>query len=380
MSHSQRSTENPLAPKGGMAYNSSCPVAGPRPKSREEINRTRLRYQSKLSIILTDKCNIACAHCLPECDSSKSVALTADDVRKVVIDASRHGRIDTICFTGGEPFLDFELLRNSIAIAAAEGLMTTVMTNAYWAATEAKAISTLRKLPGLTRIGVSTDRFHQVWVPPEKIINAVRAADKLGLFCAVRVCHLSDPDAELAEVQEQLREVAGLYELEQQPVQPLGRAATEIDYTEIFSFDVAAASCRSADLHAVNPDGRVTVCCGATGRWPNGHPLDFGDVRHRPLLEILAEMDSSAAVHAVRLWGPAKLFELAAAEARRQGRQVEDPGIKNLCELCKLVCTEPSLVADLTAALVRPEVTNAIAISRMLDFGEVAMLSGEAAE
>jgi len=350
-------------------YNSKHEVLGPRPRARTSIMDEREDYGKKFSLIITDQCNIACAHCLPECTGKESFSLEWPVVRKLIEEAADNG-IETICFTGGEPFLKFDVLQAGIHLSHRLGLKSTVMTNGYWASSRRKARAKLEQLSGLTRLGISTDVFHQVFVPVNKVINGVLAAHELGIYCGVRLTHLKQPDQEIAELQEQLASVAGLYELEHQPVQPLGRAEHEIPYEEIFSYDVTAACCRSADVHAVNPNGCVTACCGAAGEWEEGHPLSFGNVHKNSVDEILDTARNSQALHAVRLWGSSGLLKLAMDEARRQCQTLEDPEIHNLCELCRFTNTDEKCVKFLNDALEREDVRRSIRFARLKDLGE----------
>jgi hypothetical protein len=228
-------------------------------------------------------------------------------------------------------------------------------------------------LPGLTRLGLSADTFHQEFIPIEKIRNAIIAGNKLGLDCAVRICHLDDPDAEIEGVRQELIEVEGLYEIEHQPVQPLGRAADEVDPDSIFSYDTTMTSCRSADSHAINTAGDVIACCGATAMWPGDHPLRFGNVHDRPLDEILKEADINPVLHAVRLWGPAGLVNLAKAQADEEGAPFIVPKINNICGLCEYMVADPHHAALLRRAVANPEALREIALARMVELGEVSL-------
>lgn len=352
--------------------NSAGHVRGPREVSRDTVMSERIPLQTKLSVILTDKCNIECRHCMPECSPEKSRTLSWVELERVIRDASTLPGMQTLCFTGGEVFMFPNLLARCIKLGSQLGLETTAITNGFWARSPAIARRMLERFPGLTRLAVSTDTFHQEFIDIDRIKNAIAACNELGIDCAVRICHLDNPDEEIEAVRTQLADYSGQYEIEHQPVQPIGRAEFEIDRGSIFSYDTKMAVCRSADVHALNPSGRLTACCGGTGDWAADHPLDFGDVREQGLLQTLGLAERSLALHAVRLWGPAGLFRLAADQAALEGPMIPDPQIRNICELCRYVVADEVRAGLLRRALQRPSVRREIAMARLVELGEVA--------
>lgn len=354
----------------GQQRNSASPVRGPRLRPRDAIMDSRVPLLTKLSIIITDKCNITCRHCLPDCAPAKNKTLTWPVLQNIIQAAAEIPSLRTLCFTGGEPFMFPGLLGDSVALTHRLGMESTVMSNAFWATSVGRARDTLAAVPGLTRIGVSTDSFHQEFISIDRVRNAILAAHELQIDCAVRVCHLNDPDAEIEAVRQQLADISGLYELEHQPVQPLGRAESEIAYDTIFSYDTVLACCRSADVQAVNPSGSLTACCGATGDWPPGHPLDYGNPAVLGLAKVFENVEASFILHAVRLWGPAGLLQLAQRQAEAEGASLADPGIRNICELCHFVVADEQRAAWLRRAVEQPEVRREIALARLTDLGE----------
>jgi MoaA/NifB/PqqE/SkfB family radical SAM enzyme len=355
--------------------NSAAPVCGPQLKTRTEIMARRIPFLSKLSIIFTDKCNITCRHCMPDCTPQKNRTLEWDELRTIIESASKIASLKALCFTGGEPFLFPSLLADCIALASGFGLETTVMSNAFWAKSVEQAKKTLLRLPGLRSIGISTDSFHQEFIDIDRIRNAIIAANDLSIECAVRVCHLDSPDEEIEAVRQQLAEFNGLYELEHQPVQPLGRAEDEINYDRIFSYDTKMACCRSADVQAINPSGFVTACCGGSGDWSCGHPLDFGNPLVDGMPEVVHRIESSMVLHAVRLWGPAGLLHLAQQQALLEESACPDPGIQNICELCRFMVTDPERAGLLQRAVEKHDVQQEIAWARLTELGEIGAIS-----
>jgi len=335
----------------------------------------RVEYSSRIGFIVTEACNIKCAHCLPESEPSKKNTTDWTAVHRAIDELAATGIVQTVSFTGGEPFLQQERLAAAIAHCRRVGLEATVITNAFWATSVAKAIQVLERMGGLTRLGLSADPFHQAFLPITRVRDAVLAAHQLEIPCAVRVCHLGDPDREIEAVREQLIDVAGLYHLEHQPVQPIGRAAQAIRADAIYLYDTTLAFCRSADSHAVNVHGDVTACCGATSYWSGDHALKFGNIGRDSMATILRNADRSAVLHAVRLWGPAGLVALVREQAEAEGVALQEPDLRanEICTLCQWAVADPVRGGLLSRAVARPEVARRIAVDRMLELGETPL-------
>jgi len=94
-----------------------------------------------LDIILTYECTGRCAHCCYRAGPGQGQAMTAEEVERCLVAVAEHP-IDWILLFGGEPFLCHDLLRASVALAAAvAGVL--VFTNGYWAVDTGSALERL---------------------------------------------------------------------------------------------------------------------------------------------------------------------------------------------------------------------------------------------
>lgn len=103
-----------------------------------------------------------------------------------------------IVFVGGEPFLQ-KSLRTYIYHGSKVGLITTVVTNGYWASTEEKAEDILKSFPGLNCIIASSDIYHLEFIDKEIIYNLVRACLKLGIAITINITAASKEEGERIE-------------------------------------------------------------------------------------------------------------------------------------------------------------------------------------
>ena len=91
--------------------------------------------------------------------------------------------VDTICFEGGESFLFYPLLLESVRSASRKGFKTAIETNTYWATTVEDAKLWLKPLQdaGLSFLEVSDDAFHHGEDISNSAKRAKAAAEELGM-------------------------------------------------------------------------------------------------------------------------------------------------------------------------------------------------------
>ncbi|UCG57131.1 MAG: radical SAM protein [Phycisphaerales bacterium] len=140
-------------------------------------------------LVLSYKCSSDCKHCMYACSPKWNADWIREaDVRRFLSQLS--GRIkpapygpDTIDlnsglhFTGGEPFLNFELLLRAVEIAREVDIPSTfVETNCFWCANDDVTEARLRQLKetGLGGIMVSVNPFILESVPFERTERAAR--------------------------------------------------------------------------------------------------------------------------------------------------------------------------------------------------------------
>ena len=99
-----------------------------------------------IHFILTYECNFECDHCFLYSSPKSQGTFTISQVVKVLDEAQKIGTVEWIFYEGGEPFLYFPLLNESIKRASLKGFKVGVVTNAYGAISEQDAELWLRPL------------------------------------------------------------------------------------------------------------------------------------------------------------------------------------------------------------------------------------------
>jgi MoaA/NifB/PqqE/SkfB family radical SAM enzyme len=99
-----------------------------------------------IHFILTYACNFECDHCFLYSSPKSQGTFTICQVANVLDEAQKIGTVEWIFYEGGEPFLFFPLLNESIKRARVKGFKVGVVTNAYGATSEEDAELWLRPL------------------------------------------------------------------------------------------------------------------------------------------------------------------------------------------------------------------------------------------
>lgn len=142
-------------------------------------------------LILSYKCSAACRHCIYACSQQWDANwISQETLEKILQQLSgkiisspygprtislNHG----LHFTGGEPFLNFELLCKAVEIASRLKIPSTfVETNCFWAADDKSTKEKLKllKKKGLRGIMISVNPFYVEHVPFERTERAIKTS------------------------------------------------------------------------------------------------------------------------------------------------------------------------------------------------------------
>ncbi|EPR44354.1 Radical SAM domain protein [Desulfovibrio sp. X2] len=297
-----------------------------------------------LTLCLTRSCNAACRHCglsaSPEADETMALDLAA-----MALQAACTGRrLRCVRLTGGEPMLLPSLVRGVLAVAHRLGLAAELCSNSFFARTPEAARTALEPLAGLglSAYVTSLDRFHEEYVPTERVRHAVRAALDLGLCVTVMVMD----DGPGAYSRREMEMILGL---------PLDSPALRVESTALVSAGRLAESavpglsrlarpaahwagpceriCRSPVLTA---DGRLHACRNL-GR----HARLIGDIRAVPLPTLLDGMGRDPMLGLLAEHGPAGVYGLLAKRGEADPRRT----FLGPCDLCTALWEDSGLRA-----------------------------------
>jgi MoaA/NifB/PqqE/SkfB family radical SAM enzyme len=297
----------------------------------------------KLGLILTSRCNASCGHCSTSCGPTRTEALPRHKIFGLMDEAAALSQDEPLKFgiSGGEPFLDLELLLEVIAYGKRLGASeVTCVSNAYWATSADKARDLLTQVrrAGLDMLAVSCSRFHLEFVKVKRVERALAAAREVGLPCAVKYVRLqSDPDS--AESIEAWGRQLGATRVEIISILPHlrdGVTLPDSDYERRAGLPQGRCP---APIITVRETGEAYTCCtpGALGGF-----LSLGNTHETSLDEVSDRFYLGGKQQILRTHGPIHFARAAVAQGAG-GRLRESYG--GVCDLCTHVATDPVLAA-----------------------------------
>jgi hypothetical protein len=240
---------------------------------------TRSTPLSGLHLLMTYECNYECDHCFVWGGPAQSGTMTEETVEHILRQAGELDTIEWIYFEGGEPFLHYQLLRSGVRLARERGFKVGIVTNAYWATTDAEAMEWLQPFAGVVEdLAISDDAYHGSKDGLRKTHIARQAAEHLG----IPVYFISVAGPEAADVQA----VSGQIPAGESAVLYRGRAAATLasrvppkpwkQFTECPWEEL-----RHPERVHVDACGNLHICQG----------ISIGNLLERPLTEIMRDYD-----------------------------------------------------------------------------------------
>lgn len=343
----------------------------------KQLSSDRKPFFSTINIILTDKCNISCRHCMFDCTSTSLNELECEKIEEIIRDYKKIRDSGRISFTGGEPFLRFDCLKKCVELCSQLHLSSAVITNGFWASNIEEARDYLRQISSLDMLTVSTDKFHQEFIPINNISNVINACDEFGIKCVVRVSYLSDPGAEMEIIRSQLLALDNKYDLSEQPIQSIGRAEKCIDFQKGYYSESQHSYCEAPDSPFILTNGDLVACCGRAIVWKRPNPLILGNIYESRLEVIWEKAENNILIHLLRLRGPGELIrqieEIALKEKIGTRTRIEASGC-DMCSLCKTVMCKEENEEFLKLISESRENYHAIALIRLIELGEISMI------
>ncbi len=282
----------------------------------EPIEKPRSKPLSGLHLLLTYECNYECDHCFVWGGPAQTGTMTLEIIGQIIEQARALGTIEWIYFEGGEPFLYYDTLLAGVHLARESGFRVGIVSNAYWATSDAEAEKQLQPFADLVEdLSISSDAYHG---KEDGIIFpdiARAAARKLGI--PVDFITVAPPEAG------DVVGAAGKLPPGESAVLFRGRAAEKLASRVAMKPWEQFDRCPWEDLRAparvhVDPFGNLHVCQG----------ISIGNLLQRPLPEIMDDYDADEhpIVGPLLAGGPAEIV-------RRYGLHHED-GYADHCHLC----------------------------------------------
>jgi len=266
---------------------------------------TRFSPLCGLHLLVTYECNYECDHCFVWGGPSQHGTMTDETIDHILRQAEELGTIEWIYFEGGEAFLFYQLLCSGVRLASERGFKVGIVTNAYWAITDAEAMEWLKRFAGVVEdLSISDDAYH---------------GSKDGL----RQTHIARQAAEHLRIPVDFISVSGQLPAGESTVLYRGRAAEKLassvqpkpwnQFTECPWEEL-----RHPERVHVDAFGNLHICQG----------ISIGNLLERPLTEIMRDYDpdSHPVVGPLLAGGPVEIvnrYELP-----------HEQGYADACHLC----------------------------------------------
>ena len=269
-----------------------------------------------LHFLLTYRCTHACDHCFVWGSPDQTGTMTLAQVRDILRQAREVGTIEWIYFEGGEPFLFYMLLSDSVRAASEMGFKVGIVTNGYWATSTDDAAEYLRPLAEqVGDLSVSSDLYHADTENSAESRHACAAAAKLEI--PTDVISIAQPNVLDAPCSQ------GKLPAGQSAVRYRGRAAVQLTGGAARRLWSSFTECPYENLRDpgrvhVDPCGYVHVCQG----------IAIGNVFKTSLARICADFDPDR--HPIT----APLLEGGPARLARRYSLPYSSSYADACHLC----------------------------------------------
>ena len=218
---------------------------------------------------LTDRCTAACPVCFAQCSPDRKFVMDKNLIKRYMREAKELGTVKTFDFSGGEPLLYPELLLETARYGMEEcGIPFAIVTNGFWGKDIDYARKLMKKLvdAGIKGMRLSVDAFHQQFVPPQSVKNALIAISEVGLRPELSIMDTKDRSGIVKTIESLRPEIYLADDVIYYPVvlPELAANSTRHGLTDddvIKTFDVKNATCIGVESINIYFDGKMYPCC-----------------------------------------------------------------------------------------------------------------------
>jgi MoaA/NifB/PqqE/SkfB family radical SAM enzyme len=333
-------------------------------------------FLRNVGLLLTYHCQASCAHCIIRAGPGRHEEVSLEDARTWIraIASYRDRYVYLLSLTGGEPFSNLDLLREVMQAAVEGKFYVSVATNGFWATSRRSAVALLHSLPRISFLLLSTDVYHQLYVPFEHIRNAIEAAQDCGIPYYVSMVTDDEDEPDFRRTKQEILKSTRPDQIRVGTVFPVGRAAQiESQLRRGWSPQPPKEVCQAASSPCIFPDGRVFGCIGPLLELQGEQPLYLGTLRDIPMEEILERAETNIVLHALRLWGPHRL--IAMSREAGLGRYLPKEFVSgSICDACYRLLSVAAVREWLAALQKDADFRRKVAYGRLYYFNETGML------
>ena len=307
-----------------------------------------------VSLFLSWKCNFNCRHCGFLCSPERTEKMPYDEAIKYIDAAADSPDLKMIAYTGGEPFLYLQEMRELMTYSFNKGFRGGIVTNGFWADDYQKTLSIISVLQeiGLQELITSFDDYHNEYVPAQNVANLIKAAGELNVYSGVNMLVTKKSRIRRANAAEYLGlNIENLVKAKKMWIRessPLcvGRAKDSYNDEDIINYgekELLHNPCPFVVRNSViTPEGSLYACCGFGDASEQGPAslMYAGNAREESLEQLFYNVSNNLMFSIIYLFGPYRLLKMAAAEYA--GLVFKERYVSN-CEVCDEIANNPEL-------------------------------------
>lgn len=291
-----------------------------------------------VAILTTNQCTAECDICCFNCSPLKKEKMPLELQEKIINEAAKLPDIDTVGFSGGEPFLVFDEIIRMSRLAKKNGLRVICTSNGFWGTSEERAYELLNifKENGLVKLSLSCDLYHSRYVDVKKIKNILKVCYRMNLpvdIGSVITKSTADVSALFSELKEDMINVPHYIAA----CLPVGSAEKKIEAGEYFHDPYIFERCNvcyESTYYAIFPNGDVYPCCSQAGATP---PLRLGNVNELSMQEIEQNYNANIHIRIMKKYGLNWYLEKAKSLEYIKFFEMQ---YVNKCHLCRVLFSD----------------------------------------
>lgn len=315
---------------------------------------------SCVTVLLTYACPAACSHCVFESNPSRRETVNPETARRFVEAAARQDPRPTLAFSGGEAFLQLDLMRELTSLASSHGMPSEVISSSGWATNDQRAHRVLSDLyaRGMRTYATSIDDYHVAFIDPRKMRRTVETALDIGFNVVINSIITKETHGEEVEY------VAKLTGLPMETLDkcrvhpfitvPVGRARTNVNEFLYLNKELREGCPFATEIITLSPLGFVYPCCGMV----IGEPTSSADLFIQDSLDGKSVDDIAAILEALKRDLFFKLLQIIGPYRLLQELKARNPELATRdhytgsCDACLEFTANPA-IAEAARAFLR---------------------------
>ncbi|MGN4865158.1 radical SAM/SPASM domain-containing protein [Bacillus cereus group sp. MYBK132-2] len=285
---------------------------------------------NNLSFQITWDCDAKCAHCFQEhVNYNLSIEKTIELIKFMF---SRY-KLTHINFTGGEPFLRYDFLKEVMQFNNRLKLKSRVITNCKWCESEELIYERIEELTanGLDLVTVSYDYFHSRYIPLDNIIRFIKVCNEIGLDVVLYSSLSTATEQKTRALIKKLKSKTN-FEVLYRWVIPPGKSKLKTMNTK--KIEDLPNCCSIQNIYTIWPNGEVLTCCSVG----TSKKLSVGNLNDDSFEDLLNRRCNNDIYKIIEHEGPKGIYDRLPNELKNL---FSGKGYVNNCHFCSEIVNHP---------------------------------------